>query len=437
VPITKYCDDNRLTPRQRLELFVPVCQAIQHAHQKGIIHRDIKPSNVMVTLYDGKPVPKVIDFGVAKAAGQTLTDKTLMTGLGAVVGTPEYMSPEQARGEPLDGRTDLYSVAVILYHLVTGDIPFRAATPIGIVSRHLSEAPAVPSSRRPDPSIPPELDDLILRGLAKSRELRPASARIFREELESIGAGRGGRHARSTSATVPAVQAADDGGRTTQLPARARAPEPRRIRGGRVLAIGLLVASGAASAGLIAVRRSSQVLGVAKARLAELARPETGTATGTPPFDRDRGPTIKALPAAAQTPQTTEPPDEPLDQPLKMTGAALTPAQGTPTLRDPAAVGVEPDGERDMPSPGSAAKRRVAATGARDRDANRKRETVRGSAASDVAPAGAAPGGAAQPATGPLEPTAVPGRSESGASATGPMATAGDGKATAAPGGGP
>jgi serine/threonine protein kinase len=93
VPITRYCDDNHLTPRERLELFVPVCQAIQHAHQKGIIHRDVKPSNVLVTLYDGKPVAKVIDFGVAKATEQKLTERTLFTQYGTMVGTLEYMSP--------------------------------------------------------------------------------------------------------------------------------------------------------------------------------------------------------------------------------------------------------------------------------------------------------------------------------------------------------
>src|SRR5262249_29345810 len=125
VSITKYCDEHRLTPRQRLELFLPVCQAVQHAHQKGVIHRDLKPSNVLVALYDGKPVPKVIDFGVARATGQTLTEKTLVTGFGAIVGTLEYMSPEQAEVNQLDIDTRGHRHA--LGHLLAGRLVVRVA----------------------------------------------------------------------------------------------------------------------------------------------------------------------------------------------------------------------------------------------------------------------------------------------------------------------
>ena len=112
IPITKYCDQERLSTQERLDLFMKVCHAIQHAHQKGIIHRDIKPSNILVTLHDGVPVPKVIDFGIAKATQQELTEKTIYTQLAQFIGTPAYMSPEQAEmsGLDIDTRSDIYSL---------------------------------------------------------------------------------------------------------------------------------------------------------------------------------------------------------------------------------------------------------------------------------------------------------------------------------------
>jgi hypothetical protein len=155
VPITEYCDQNNLTTEQRLELFIQVCQAIQHAHTKGIIHRDIKPSNILVALQDGKPTPKVIDFGIAKAtAGQRLTDKTLHTALAEFIGTPAYMSPEQAEmtGVDIDTRSDIYSLGVLLYELLIGRPPFEARRLIeaglaGIRRIIREEEPARPSTR--------------------------------------------------------------------------------------------------------------------------------------------------------------------------------------------------------------------------------------------------------------------------------------------------
>lgn len=133
LPITKFCDANNLTTQERLGLFVSVCHAVQHAHQRGIIHRDIKPSNVLVTLHDGKPVPKVIDFGIAKALNQRLTEKTIFTRYSQMIGTPEYMSPEQAEmsGLDVDTRTDVFSLGVLLYELLTGGTPFDSEYLLG------------------------------------------------------------------------------------------------------------------------------------------------------------------------------------------------------------------------------------------------------------------------------------------------------------------
>ena len=129
LPITDYCDKHRLTLRQRLELFMQVCEGVQHAHHKAIIHRDLKPSNVLVEEMDNKPIPKIIDFGLAKAMGQQLTEMTMFTEVGGVVGTPDYMSPEQADRDErnIDTRTDVYSLGVILYELPCRNAAFRIA----------------------------------------------------------------------------------------------------------------------------------------------------------------------------------------------------------------------------------------------------------------------------------------------------------------------
>ncbi|MBL8824133.1 MAG: serine/threonine protein kinase [Planctomycetia bacterium] len=154
IPITKYCDQEKLTVDERLELIIPVCMAVQHAHQKGIIHRDLKPGNILVGLYDGKPVPKIIDFGVAKATIAPLTEKSIFSELGAVIGTLEYMSPEQAKVDNLDidTRSDIYSLGIILYELLTGTVPFSrkelsAAAMLHMLQVIREEEPDKPSTK--------------------------------------------------------------------------------------------------------------------------------------------------------------------------------------------------------------------------------------------------------------------------------------------------
>ncbi|HEV8072203.1 MAG TPA: serine/threonine-protein kinase [Planctomycetaceae bacterium] len=187
VAITEFCDQNHLTPRERLELFVSVCQAVQHAHQKGIIHRDIKPSNVLVMLQDGKPVPKVIDFGVAKALHQQLTDKTVYTRFAQMIGTPLYMSPEQAQlsGIDIDTRSDIYSLGVLLYELLTGTTPFDRKRLAGAAYDEVIRIIRDEEPPRPSTRLGQSIDSL--QAIAAQRRTEPARlSRMFRGDLDWI-----------------------------------------------------------------------------------------------------------------------------------------------------------------------------------------------------------------------------------------------------------
>ena len=210
VPLTEYCNEARLSLKERLNLFIPVCQAVQHAHQKGIIHRDLKPSNILICLYDGKPVPKVIDFGLAKAMHQSLTENTIHTAFGMMVGTPLYMSPEQAEHNNLDvdTRTDIYSLGVILYELLTGTTPLEQKqlkeAAYNEILRLIKEVeppkpstrlsgsaslPSVAAQRSIEPkqlskSLTGDLDWIVMKALDKERSRRYETANGLARDVE-------------------------------------------------------------------------------------------------------------------------------------------------------------------------------------------------------------------------------------------------------------
>lgn len=209
--VTQYCDREKLNTRDRVALFVDICKAVQHAHQKGIIHRDIKPTNVLVTIIDGKPVPKVIDFGVAKAAHSRLTNISFFTGMRQMIGTPLYMSPEQAEmsGVDIDTRTDIYSLGVLLYELLTGTTPLTQeqllAAGIAEIHRMIRETdPPIPSTRvstlgdaavrvarqrKTEPGklgvlLRGDLDWIVMKCLDKDRNRRYATPTNLAEDIE-------------------------------------------------------------------------------------------------------------------------------------------------------------------------------------------------------------------------------------------------------------
>jgi len=323
-------DDFPLPLPRVVRILSQVLSALEEAHAQRVIHRDLKPSNIMlIQRRDEKDFVKVCDFGIAKATLSEADDRAAMLTIqGLVCGTPEYMAPEQARAEQLDGRADLYAAAVILYQMVTGDIPFRADSPMAIVSRHLVEAPVPPSKRRPDLRLPKIIDDVVLRGLEKEREMRYPTAVAFREVLEGVlGATSGpatpvlpsARAAQPTvrdisghdltvqvdTGTIPAQSPSQRFGTTTNLTGRPRAQTP-------ILVTGLVALAGVSiAAAIYTVHARKQMQQAEEANIAAIesarATPLPSMATAPKPRAPEPAPptppaAVPAPPAAAGTP---------------------------------------------------------------------------------------------------------------------------------------
>ncbi|HXJ19820.1 MAG TPA: serine/threonine-protein kinase [Polyangia bacterium] len=301
-----------------------VLSALEEAHAQGVIHRDLKPSNIMLlSRRDVRDFVKVCDFGIAKATMDESDRSNMLTVQGLVCGTPEYMSPEQARAEAIDGRADLYSVAVILYQLVTGDVPFRADSPVAIVSRHLTEAPLPPTRRRPDLRLPPIVDDLVLRGLGKDRELRYPTAAAFRDVLEGVlGATSPATPVPPAAfaslptvreiptnpgtATVPAQTPSERFGTTANMTGRSSRQTPI-LFGGLAILIGLSV-----PAAIYTFRVHSALK---RAQLAEIAALEAARAAPPPVVPTSPPPAPAPPPPVAAAEPAPPPPAEPAPQP--------------------------------------------------------------------------------------------------------------------------
>ena len=253
IPIVDYCDSKQLTTRDRLELFLSVCQAVQHAHSKGIIHRDLKPSNILVAPHDGVPVVKVIDFGVAKAIGQQLTDKTIYTRFTQMIGTPLYMSPEQVEINALDVdiRSDVYSLGVLLYELLTGTTPFdrqRLATASFDEMRRIikeeeppkpstrlssaRDAAKIASARQTEPAklaklVRGELDWIVMKALEKDRAgatRRPTASRATSSATWPMSQSMRARQVRGTGCTSSPARTTESWPRPARLCCSRRPP---------------------------------------------------------------------------------------------------------------------------------------------------------------------------------------------------------------------
>jgi serine/threonine-protein kinase len=340
-----------------VRVMTQVLSALDEAHAARVVHRDLKPSNIMLIERRGeKDFVKVCDFGIAKATLGEDDRSQMLTIQGLVCGTPEYMSPEQARAEPLDGRADLYSAAVILYQLLTGDIPFRADSPMGIVSRHLSEAPVPPSQRRPDLAIPALVDDIVLRGMEKSAELRFPNAIAFRDALEvmlNATLGPPTPLPPSVRATMPTAR--DMSGRAGPIPGVAR------VSTGEVPAVPAAQRFGT-TVDMTGGARRGRTVGIAAAIALALAG-----VGGAALFLRGRPPAPTPAPAASAAPAapTASPPAPvaapPAAAPAVTAPAAAPTAAAEPPQEIPAAPAAHTAGGSQLAAVRAEAKRRHAA----------------------------------------------------------------------------